>query len=280
MIVSPYTPLFFDVDRTDGLPSSYMQTFATTDRILVEALSSGGGATVTVYDEPAHTLAFVAGASDWRVNADTVLTFVELCMSPGVYSVAVADPASGAARQSEPFCVTDSPAQLANTVLVQYSMKDDRQRKDCRFFIDRMQRFFDFRVPGGFKAGSQSYGVECEQFVTEDGDITQSYSLETVQRKFTLGHSMGCPEWFGEKLHRILGCTYVYFDGVRYARKDSNTPEPSQPLEGVASFIFSQTLQKVTHLDPAIEERNLALLRRVDGGTYRSATTDINRITR
>lgn len=49
MMVSPFTPLFFIDRKTDGVACEYVQTFATTDQILIELIGEndwGGGARV------------------------------------------------------------------------------------------------------------------------------------------------------------------------------------------------------------------------------------------
>ena len=89
---------------------------------------------------------------------------------------------------------------------------------------------------------------------------------------------MGVPVWFGEMLNRILICSHVYFDGVKYSRKEANVPELTVQLEGVNSFVFNQTLQQSTNLDPLIEQRNHAAMRRVDDSNYRAISSTINRL--
>ncbi|MEZ3465311.1 MAG: hypothetical protein K1V93_03025, partial [Muribaculum intestinale] len=164
------------------------------------------------------------------------------------------------------------------TTLIQYSMNNNRHRKDAVFFIDGMQRFFDFRVPGGFKDSNWTFAVEGEQFITDESDIVQLYGLDSTQKKFTLGNSEGCPIWFAELLNRLLCCTYVYFDGERYARKDNSAPETTILQEGINSFVFSQNLQKVINIDPVLTMQHQAIMRRVDNSDYRLATTNINRL--
>lgn len=180
--------------------------------------------------------------------------------------------------RSEVFRVTDDPLILDKTTLIQYSMRNNRQRQDAVFFIDGMQYFFDFRVPGGFKDSNWTFGVESEQFVTPQADISQLFGLESTQKRFTLGGSMGVPVWFGEMLNRILICSHVYFDGIKYSRKEANVPELTVQLEGVNSFVFNQTLQQSTNLDPVIEQRNHAAMRRVDDTNYRATSSTINRL--
>ncbi len=272
MTVSPFTPLFFNVDRkVDGRECDYIQTFSTTDRILLELIGSADGwdGEVQLIEEPSGNVVESIHLGSWAVNDDVTLYFATICLNPGVFSVYITD-----IGQSQPFRVTNSQLVLGNTTLIQYSMRNNRQRKDAVFFIDGMQYFFDFRVPGGFQDKNWQFSVESEQFVTPFADISQLYGLESTQRSFTLGHSQGCPVWFGEMLNRILVCDHVYFDGVKYTRKESSVPEIAQALEGVNSFVFTQSLQQSVNLDPTIEETNQAIIRRVDDSIYRVVDTD------
>ncbi len=274
MIVSPFTPLFFINRKADGIDSEYIQTFSTTDQILLEVLAAPGTSIhANVNNEetdfPLYTIKF----NTWNINSSTTLYFTTISLSPGLYSVSI----FGYGR-SEIFMVTDDARILDKTTLIQYSMNNNRQRTDAVFFIDGMQYYFDFRVPGGFKDSNWTFGVESEQFVTQLADISQLYGLESTQKRFTLGGSMGVPVWFGEMLNRILVCSHVYFDGVKYSRKESNVPEISVQLDGVNSFVFNQTLQQSVNLDPVIEQNNHAAMRRIDSDNYRSISSTTNRI--
>lgn len=275
MIISPFTPLFFPPLKCDGIESRYIQTFASTDQILLEVIcGEGESVTAEVMQEPSHTPLSSISFNTWKVNTSTTLYFATLCLSKGCYSVAV----NG--NSSTIFKVTTDEYELERTTLIQYSMGSNRHRKDAVFFIDGMQRFFDFRVPGGFKDSNWAFSVEGEQFTTDQSDIVQLYGLESTQKKFTLGNSDGCPVWFAELLNRLLCCTYVYFDGERYARKDTSAPEMTVLMEGVNSFVFTQNLQKVANLDPELTAQHQAIMRRVDADNYRLVTTDINRLIR
>lgn len=275
MIVSPFTPLFFPSEKFDGIDGRYIQTFATSDEILIEILrdtSEQLQGSCRVFKEPGHRSLFQIPFNTWQINSEKVLYFATLNLAPGYYSVYLYG------KKSTMFRVTDDPIELARTTLIQYSMNSNRHRTDAVFFIDGMQRFFDFRVPGGFKDSGWAFGVEGEQFVTESADIVQLYGLDSVQKKFTLGLSEGCPVWFGELLNRILTCSYVYFDGERYARKETATPELNAVQEGVNSFVFTQNLQRVTMIDPILYKTHQAIMRRVDDTTYRSTSENINRL--
>lgn len=274
MLISPFTPLFFTEHKSDGITCPYMQVFAPTDQILIQLIcdSEEEEGDWNLYAEPGHVLIECLNNSIWSMNENVDVRFAVLSPSPGLYSFEVAG------KTSNVFRVTDDPVVLNNTTLIQYSMDSNRHRKDGVFFIDGMQRFFDFRVPGGFKDSNWTFAVEGEQFLTPAADIVQLYNLDSTQKKFTLGNSDGCPVWFAELLNRILCCTYVYFDGERYARKDTSTPEMTVLLEGVNSFVFAQNLQKVVNVDPILTLQHQALMRRIDNTNYRLATTNINRL--
>lgn len=273
MIISPFTPLFFPSAKADGIESAYIQTFATTDQILIELIGeknwSGIASVINLNGLPTFQIYF----NTWDITETTRLRFAALSLSPGFYTVSI----TGIGR-SAVFRVTDDEKELDNTTLIQYSNKDNRSRHDVIPWIDGMQHFFDFRVPGGFKDSNWTFGIESEQFVTEDSDIIQLYGMESTQMKFTLGTSEGCPVWFAELLNRLLTCDYVYFDGVRFARKEASVPEASSVMEGVNSFVFTQNLQKVANIDPALTLRHQAIMRRIDNTYYRAANETINRI--
>ena len=259
MILSPFTPLFFPSAKADGIESAYIQTFAPTDKILIELLGPKIWAGVATVVGVNGSASFQIQFNYWDITESTRLRFAALSLSPGFYQVSI----MGIGR-SAVFRVTDDADILDNTTLIQYSNKDNRSRHDVISWINGMQHFFDFRVPGGFKDSNWTFGVESEQFVTEDSDIIQLYGLESTQMKFTLGTSEGCPVWFAELLNRLLTCDYVYFDGVRFARKEASVPETNVVQEGVNSFVFTQNLQKVVNIDPKLTLEHQAIMRRID----------------
>ena len=274
MFISPFTPLFFFNHKTDGIESEYIQTFATSDQIFIEIIGKKSDEIKAyVVSEPDGKEFFEIHFNEWEMNPTTCLRFIALTLPCGMYSINIIG-----IGKSKIFMVTDCQQELNKTTLIQYSMSNNRQRTDAVFLIDGMQHFFDFRVPGGFKDSSWSFSVENEQFVTDQSDIVQLYALESVQRKFTLGNSQGCPIWFAEMLNRILCCSYVYFDGERYARKESGVPEITVQLDGINSFVFSQSVQKVANINPTITEMHQMMMRRIGADKFRSINDSYNRI--
>ncbi|MBO4550960.1 MAG: hypothetical protein J5733_09535 [Bacteroidaceae bacterium] len=274
--ISPFTPIFFSpsADR-HGVKSNCVQVFSGTDRILIEIIATGEESAppdMIIHDvcrECEHTYSW----RSWEMNETTTLYFIELQgMDEGVYYASIGN------NESTTFSITSNEEVLHDTVLMQYSNIDNRQRNDAVFWIDGMQRFFDFRVPGGFKDDNWTFVVSNEQFTTNDNDKIDLYGQESTVKALTIGNSEGCPVWFADLINRLLCCNYVYIEKVRYSRNESDVPEMNIEIEGQRSYIFTQGLQKVFNLDPVIEERNLLIMRRVpptlEGKEYRENTID------
>ncbi len=282
MILSPFTPIFFEPRKgRNGVPSNYIQTFAPSDQIMLQFIGVTGEAppTTRVIDAYDDSVLYTIEWSLWQMNPNDLLYFAVITgLSCGHYYITI-----DGIGTSEPFKVTDYEPELNQTTLIQYAMKDNKQRDDAVFLIDNMPTFFDFRVPGGFKDGGWQFSVENEQFVTEDANIVELYGMESTAKTFTMGEGDGVPIWFAELLNRLLTCHYVYFDGVRFARKESNVPEVISNDDLLNSFVITQVVQKVTLLNPAIERSNHIAMRRVDSDYYRTSDIDnenINRLIR
>lgn len=273
MILSPFCPIFFQPRKgRNGIPSYYVQTFAPSDHIQLQLIGVAGESAPTTEIRNAcdESVLDTIDWNSWQMNSSDLLYFTTIRgLSNGCYFIRM-----DGLGDSEPFRVTDYEPELNQTTLIQYAMKDNRQRDDAVFIIDHMPTFFDFRVPGGFKDSGWQFAVENEQFVTDDANIVELFGMDSVSKAFTMGEGDGVPIWFGELLNRLLTCSYVYFDGVRYARKDSNVPEVSAQDELLNSFIITQVVQKVTLLDPGIEAANHLAMRRLDTTYYRESEVD------
>lgn len=280
MKISPFTPLHFsEANRSDGMPSRFIQLWAPTDQILVEVIASDGDTAPSASLNDAHTGSVIGPVewNEWKMNADKVVFFTVLTgLSVGHYRLTVGS------LTSEEFRVTDDANLLSRTTLVQYRFKDNRQREDVVSVIDHMVYFFDFRVPGGFKDNGWQFGVSNEQFTTQREDIVELFAHDYTMKTFTMGNAIGVPVWYAEMLNRLLTCSYVYFNGDRYARSDSEAPQIQTLVDGLDSFVFTQMLRKAQVIDPKIEAQNQAVIRRIDDAEaekiYRSTTDNINRL--
>lgn len=267
MKISPFTPLCFEPYVSDGLPSRYVQLWSQTDHILVQVLTD------SEEGEPdAELVNAVTGATvdtiswqSWQMNTDKVLYFCDLSgLSVGYYKLVIEE------TESDVFRVTDDTALLSRTALIQYRFKDNKQRDDVVSVINGVPNFFDFRVPGGFKDSGWGFGVTNEQFATQHADLVELYARDYITKTFSLGGPEGVPVWYGALLNRLLTCSYIYIDGERYTRNESETPSMQTLVDGVDSFVFTQVLRRVSgDMEEAANQGNHVMLRRVSGSNVR-----------
>lgn len=267
MKISPFVPLHFpEANESDGLPSRYIQTWATTDKILLQIIAAVGDDAPTATLWNAHTEETVSSITwqSWQVNAEKLVYFAELDeLDPGHYKITIGT------KVSEEFIVTDDENILAGTTLIQYRFKDNRQRDDVLSVISNQVYFFDFRVPGGFKDSGIQFGVTNEQFSTQHEDLVELYATDYITKTFTLGNAMGVPVWYGELFNRLLTCSYVYFNGDRYTRNESEVPTMNVLVDGLDSFVFTQALRKHRDVEGATTNLNRIALRRIEQEQFR-----------
>lgn len=275
MKISPFTPLHFrEANESDGLPSRYIQTWAPTDQIMIQVIAEVGDTAPLATLNDAHTGASLGAIEfmEWQMNTSKLVFFAVLSgMSLGHYTVTIDG------KTSEEFRVTDDASLLERTTLIQYRYKDNKQRDDVVSLIDHVIYFFDFRVPGGFKDGGWQFGVSNEQFTTQREDVVELFANEYTMKTFTMGNALGVPVWFAEHLNRLLTCSYVYFNGDRYTRSDTETPQVQSLVDGLDSFVFTQLLRKAQVLDAKMESVNQTVLRRIadsDTRIYRGVYDD------
>ena len=237
--ISPFTPLFFSPSSDKfGAESRYIQLFAPADNIFIEVI------TTTEYKINGLLKNHVDGTSreiefqSFSLKDDsTVFHSTITGLASGYYSISVGD------QECNVFKVTDDEHELGKTTLIRYSMRSNKQRNDCIFWNGEEQFYFEFRAPGGFKDDDWTFAVNNEQFEISNGNIVELFAVESTQKKFTLGNAEGCPVWFAEHLNRILCCSNVYFNGVRFVRKGNSVPEMTQEIVSLKSYIFKVSLQ-------------------------------------
>lgn len=265
MKISPFTPLCFEPYISDGCPSRYTQAWSPDDVIMVQVLvgSDESAPTATINDAVSGALIDAITWNTWQMNSAKTLYFTEIMgLSEGYYKVTIDDVVS------DTFRVTDDAALLARTVLIRYRFADNKERDDVVSLINNMPRSFEWRVPGGFKDSGWQFGVSNEQFATQTQNLVELYARDYVTKQFTLGGPEGVPMWYGELLNRLLTCTYVYFDDVRFTRNESEVPTVSTIVDGVDSFVFTQMLRQVT--DAFVDDE-------VPGVALRLVSSAINR---
>lgn len=247
MIISPFTPLNFTEYKSIGLPSEFTQFFSTDDTIYIQILR-------TAEEEPLYcNLESLKGMTK-PITRTTVaigsmyLDSYEISgMAEGFYYVSL-----GGEIESNTFEVLSDSVRLSRSVLIQYSPASNDTRNDVVAEVMGVRKYFSWRIPGGFKDSGWDFSVDNEQFVSQNADIVELYSRESVQMTLTVGWSEGVPIWFGQMLNRIFTCKYVYLDGLRYARYQSSVPEKEQPIANVNSFIFNLKVQRIHYTAPKL----------------------------
>ena len=237
--ISPFTPLFFSPSSDKfGAESRYIQLFAPTDNIFIEVITTTeyrmNGLLKNHVDGTSREIEFQSfSLKDGSIVFHSTITG----LASGYYSISVGD------QECNVFKVTDDEHELDKTTLIRYSMRSNKQRNDCIFWNGEEQFYFEFRAPGGFKDDDWTFAVNNEQFEISNGNIVELFAVESTQKKFTLGNAEGCPVWFAEHLNRILCCSNVYFNGVRFVRKGNSVPEMTQEIVSLKSYIFKVSLQ-------------------------------------
>lgn len=237
--ISPFTPLFFSPSSDKfGAESRYIQLFAPTDNIFIEVITTTeykmNGLLKNHVDCTSREIEFQSFSLK---DGSTVFHSTITGLAPGYYSISLGD------QECNVFKVTDDEHELDKTTLIRYSMRSNKQRNDCIFWNGEEQFYFEFRAPGGFKDDDWTFAVNNEQFEISNGNIVELFAVESTQKKFTLGNAEGCPVWFAEHLNRILCCSNVYFNGVRFVRKGNSVPEMTQEIVSLKSYIFKVSLQ-------------------------------------
>lgn len=261
MRISPFTPLCFEPYVSDGLPSRYVQLWSQTDHIMVQvlAVAEEGEPDAQIKDAVTGNTVDTIEWQSWEMNAEKVLYFCDLYgLSVGYYKFVIEG------IESDVFRVTDDAALLGRTALIQYRFKDNMQRDDVVAVINGVPYFFDFRVPGGFKDSGWGFGVTNEQFATQHADLVELYARDYLTKTFCMGGPEGVPVWYGALLNRLLTCSYVYIDGERYTRNESEVPSINTLVDGMDSFVFTQVLRRSSgHMEEAADTGNRIMLRRI-----------------
>ena len=74
---------------------------------------------------------------------------------------------------------------------------------------------------------------------------------------------------------RLLTCHCVYVNGERYSRSDTESPQMNILVDGLDSFVFTQTLRRVVRIEADYESLNQVAIRRVDN-TYNRISDSTN----
>lgn len=234
-------PLFFNpIKDRYSIESDYMQTFYTTDNILVQVFAESDPSVVlnNLSKDTSETLSLESYVHNGAV---TMFYTTITGRDDGVYSLSVEG------IESEPFCITSDVSVLETTTLIRYSHKDNNSVFDNIFWIGDEQQIFEWRVEAGFKSQGYAPHVDNEQYRNQFQEIKELYSIPYDSFTLTFGNAGGVPYWFIRHLNRVLCVSYVEIDGKLWVRSESSVPEITQVMEELPMFYATVILEPITN---------------------------------
>lgn len=155
--------------------------------------------------------------------------------------------------ESMPFAIYErGDEMLDNTLEIRYAMHDNMHRQDGVFVFPvtgtpLRRYYFTLRVDGGIKDSGWQFGIDNENFTAQNMDLLSVHANAYRNYQLTIGDSGdGVPVWFADLLNEIMSCDYIYINGKRVARNESETPEATQSLDNYNTFFVSQAIRMVT----------------------------------
>lgn len=255
-MISPFTPIRF-YPLSTYQPDGYVQMFAPSDHILIQRIENASVDVDSLQLIDYYTKQSILSLpwTIWNINDREKICFYELSdLSEGKYYL------SFEGFRSNCFEVESDARILEKTALIQYAFVDNKRRTDVATLVNRTRFFFDMRIPGGFMDEDWEFGVMNESFETEDGDRRELMAVDFTDKMLTIGHSDGIPSWIGEAVSRVIGCDYLYIDGIRYTTTDTSRIERVDVSED--RFVYKVQLRECHVSDIEFERKNEIILRR------------------
>lgn len=276
MRFSPFNPIYFEnYGTSNDAMKDYTHVLSSSDHILIEVFHKNSEIlpALSLINADTDTIIMSLSWSTIRFNETDCVSFYELKgLEVGCYLLRFGENNSNLIR------VTNDDDQLSGTILMQYAMLNNYSRKDVYTRVRGQIRYFDFRVPGGFKDEGWSFSVETDQFLTPESDIVEICAYEATDKALTVGHSVGVPKWIGEMLNRISACNLIFIDGERYSiTENSNVEQIGSNSQG-DKFVYSITLRKARLLNADFEHQIRTGLRRTPTNYRKSDNNNLRGI--
>lgn len=263
MKFSPFNPIYFSKDDTEsGVMSDYVHKFALDDHIFFEVFHTTDEdlSPIELLDGETGDVLMELGWNTYAVGDGELVSFYELRdIDSGCYVLRVGEYLSNHIR------ITEDADELADTILIQYSMTDNTSRTDIYTLINGQRRYFEMRVCGGFLDRDWSFSVENEQFLTEDSDVVELFAREATDKVLTIGNAEGEPTWIGRKIGMIAVCDLLFIDGQRYSAIEDTELSISDGNVDGDRFVYTITLREDKFLNATFERIIRSELRRVPG---------------
>lgn len=228
-------PLFFKpLKYKYSNAGCFRQVFSVSDNILLQIFCDNGEKPLAYLNDKIGNISSKITLLTYDVNESIKMYYASLSPSEGIYTVTIGD------KECEEFCVCEN---IGDSILIEYSHKDNNSAFDNIFWIDDVQQMFQFRIIGGFKPDGVDLKVENEQFVSQKQEIIEMYSLPYKTFDFVFGTSRGVPYYIAEFINKLLCLSHVNIDGNLYVREGDSVPEKLDTIGKKQMFIYKVTLR-------------------------------------
>ena len=223
-------PLFFKpLKYKYSNAGCFRQVFSLSDNILLQIFCDNGEIPLASLNDKIGNISSSIALLTYDVNESVKMYYASLSPSEGIYTVTIGD------KECEEFCVCEN---IGDSILIEYSHKDNNSAFDNIFWIDDVQQMFQFRIIGGFKPDGVDLKVENEQFVNQKQEIIEMYSLPYKTFDFVFGTSRGVPYYIAEFINKLLCLSHVNIDGNLYVREGDSVPEKLDTIGKKQMFIY------------------------------------------
>lgn len=228
-------PLFFNpLKYKYSNAGCFRQVFSLSDNILIQVFCDDGETPSAHLNDKLNNTSSAIALLTYKVNDSIMMYYASLSPSEGIYTVKINE------TESEEFSVCEN---VGDSILVEYSHKDNNSAFDNIFWIDEAQQMFQFRVTGGFKPDGVELKVDNEQFSNQKQELVELYSLPYKTLDFVFGGSCGVPYYVAELINKILCLSHVSIDGNLYVREGDSVPEKLDTIGRKQMFIYKITLR-------------------------------------
>lgn len=251
--VGEVTPLVFDKVGSDPNATFpyFVQKYATTDRILIQALIYRNGYRIRMrLDNITSGTSELMYLDNMYLAGDYYFNSKMLQGLPvGIYRAFMYNNWNLEQREAY-FEVTDDTEYLKNSVLIEYTNLAGNDTPFINMFdVSGVRQVFQLRMQGGFKPDGFTPLVSTETWRTQYQEIRTLYSAPYSRHRLTIGGASGVPAEYGRLLNCILSCDTVFINGERYARSEGEVPQLTQVMAGADTFFVTQELEKQQTID-------------------------------
>lgn len=246
--ISDISPLLFGVKDTGfELPVEYVQKFTKADGpiIIQSVMDPSATLQMTIKDLITGTV-FRVNPIRTDINEYNTLNEFTISIDPGVYQATIIY--GDETISSIPFSICSNDSHLKDTMVIDYTNRDNITSFGAVFEVGDLKRVFRLRVEGGFKSNAYALAIDNEQFRTQRQEIVELYSVPYETATITLGDNEGVPFEMARLINNIFCLSEVNINGKQYVRSESSVPEQQQIFEGYQQFNYTLTLERAENI--------------------------------